>query len=305
VNDAPAPTVSIVIPTRNRSKDLVQTLVSLFAQEYAEGRCEIVVVDDGSTDETPAVTKRLVPQAAAAQKTLRYLSSGGRGTNAAVNLGINASAGDVIVTMGDDTGTPPGWLSRLIDGLIRSQADAVSGPLRIPTQGPLLGKHREEIAACVTEVTAPCCLESGQIIPVAGNMAVWRHVFERGMFDETLVPPVEEVDWAVRASVRAAFVEDAWVWHCKGPESFRLQWVLRKSWKQGIETGCWAPQGLQYSFSKRLSMIAGSLHTSLRAFGHAGWQRCWGGVVVGLGELSRALALAGIIHRSRRLPGGS
>jgi glycosyltransferase involved in cell wall biosynthesis len=301
------PVVSIVIPTRDRSADLCHTLDTVIAQDYAQGRCEIIVVDDGSKDDTPAVVEQLESAARASGKLLRRLSSGGRGTNAAVNLGIHSSAADVIVTMGDDTGTPPGWLKLLIGGLIESQADAVSGPLRIPTPGPLLGKHRQEIAACVTEVTGPCYFEYGQMIPVAGNMAVWRRVFERGMFDETLVPPVEEVDWALRAAVRTEFIEGAWAWHCKGPESFARNWVLKKVWKQGKVTGCWVRDYLRWPFSKRLVLAGRSLRTSFRAFLHAGLSRCWGGIVVALGELSRALALVGLLHTgvSGRQPAAS
>jgi glycosyltransferase involved in cell wall biosynthesis len=291
------PSVSIVIPTRDRCPDLQHTLETVIAQDYAEGCCEIIVVDDGSQDGTPAVVERLESPARQSGKLLRRLSSGGRGTNAAVNLGVESSAAEVIVTMGDDTGTPPDWLNRLIAGLIESQADAVSGPLRIPTPGPLLGKHRQEIAACVTEVTGPCYFEYGQMIPVAGNMAVWRRVFERGMFDETLVPPVEEVDWALRAGVRTEFIEDAWAWHCKGPESWARKWVLKKVWKQGLVTGCWVRDYLRWPFSKRLELAGRSLRTSFRAFLHAVLGRCWGGVVVALGELARALALLGLLHR--------
>ena len=304
-HDSRHPPVSIVIPTRDRCADLQHTLETVIAQDYPEGCCEVIVVDDGSKDATPTVVERLESVARQSGKLLRRLSSGGRGTNAAVNLGVESSAAEVIVTMGDDTGTPPGWLKRLIAGLIDSHADAVSGPLRIPTPGPLLGKHREEIAACVTEVSGPCYFEDGQMIPVAGNMAVWRRVFERGMFDETLVPPVEEVDWALRAAVRTEFVEDAWVWHCKGPESFARKWVLRKVWKQGIVTGCWVRDYLRWPFPKRLALAGRSLRTSLRAFLHAGLKGCWGGMVVALGELARAMALLGLLDREGAGPGGA
>ncbi len=294
--DSQLPSVSIVIPTRDRCADLQHTLETVIAQDYPQGRCEVIVVDDGSKDGTPTMVERLESAARHSGKLLRRLSSGGRGTNAAVNLGIESSAAEVIVTMGDDTGTPEGWLKKLVAGLVESQADAVSGPLRIPTPGPLLGKHRQEIAACVTEVTGPCYFEYGQMIPVAGNMAVWRRVFERGMFDETLVPPVEEVDWALRAAVRTEFIEDAWAWHCKGPESWARKWVLKKVWKQGLVTGCWVRDYLRWPFSKRLVLAGRSLRTSFRALLHAGFSLCWGGIVVALGELSRALALLGLLH---------
>jgi glycosyltransferase involved in cell wall biosynthesis len=291
------PSVSIVIPTRDRCTDLQHTLETVIAQDYPEGGCEVIVVDDGSKDATANVVERLESAARKSGKLLRRLSSGGRGTNAAVNLGVESSAAEIIVTMGDDTGTPPGWLRRLIAGLIESNADAVSGPMRIPMPGPLLGKHRQEIAACVTEVTGPCYFEYGQMIPVAGNMAVWRRVFERGLFDESLVPPVEEVDWALRAGVRTEFVEDAWVWHCKGPESWARKWVLKKVWKQGLVTGCWVRDYLRWPLAKRLELAGRSLRTFVRALVHAGVRLCWGGVVVALGELSRALALLGLLHR--------
>ena len=296
------PTVSIVIPTRDRSADLRHTIETVIAQEYPEGCCEIIAVDDGSKDDTPEVVEELESAARRSGKLLRRLSSGGHGTNAAVNLGVESSAADVIITMGDDTGTPEGWLLRLIAGLVDSGADAVSGPLRIPAPGPLLGKHRQEIAACVTEVTGPCYFEDGRIIPVAGNMAVWRRVFERAMFDESLVPPVEEVDWALRAGVRSEFVADAWAWHCKGPECWSRKWVFRKVWKQGLVTGSWERDYLRWPFSKRLSMAGRALRTFTRALLHAGFSRCWGGIVVALGELSRALALLGVMDREGAPP---
>ncbi len=291
------PAVSIVIPTRDRCLDLQHALETVLAQEYAAGRCEIIVVDDGSKDGTPAVVEQLEPAARASGKILRRLSSGGRGTNAAVNLGIASSTAEVIVTIGDDTGTPSGWLKRLIAGLTETQSDAVSGPLRIPTPGPLLGKHRREIAACVTEVTGPCYWEYGQMIPVAGNMAAWRRVFERGMFDETLAPPVEEVDWVLRAAVRTEFIEDAWVWHRKSPKSFARNSLLRRAWNRGIVTGCWVRERSLWPGPKRLATAGRALRTAVRASLHAVLSGCWGGLVVAAGELSRALALMGLLHR--------
>ena len=53
------------------------------------------------------------------------------------------------------------------------------------------------------------------------------------------------------------------------------------------------PAGERRNLTKR------SLQTSLKAFGHAALRGCWGGAVIGLGELSRALALAGLIKRRR------
>jgi len=290
-----------VIPTRNRAADLGRCLEALLAQDYPPARCEVVVVDDDSTDATTEVAAGLNSRFASLGKSLKYIRSSSRGTNVAVNAGLKTASGQVIVTMGDDTLTPATWLKALVNGLVESGAEAVSGPLKIPTAGPLLGKHREEIVSCVTEVTAPVYWD-GVMIPVAGNMAAWRGVYERALFDETVRTPVEEVDWVLRAKARAAFVPEAWAWHSKGPEVFRPGRLLRKAWMLGSEGGWWVRERYNAPRHERRAMALRSLATSARAFGHALLQRCWGGAVVGLGELARALALVGWINRSPRRP---
>jgi glycosyltransferase involved in cell wall biosynthesis len=295
------PTVSIIVPTRNRVEDLRRCLECLAKQAYAADRCEILVVDDGSTAETAASTAEVRDRFAASGKTLLYLPNRGQGVNSAVNTGLRFSRGDVIVTVGDDTLPPPQWLEALVCGLIESNAEAVSGPLKIPTPGPLVGKHREEVAACLTEVLAPFYWSEGRVIPVAGNMAVWRQVYQRGVFDASVKAPVEEIDWVLKNRVSAAFVPEAWAWHNKSDEALRLGNVLKIAWRRGSEGGWWLRERLKIPFGERLRLVVRALRTCVRALGHAAIRGCWGGVVVSSGELAKALALAGLINRGNRL----
>lgn len=299
MNDAALPPVTIIIPTRNRAADLRQCLESLLEQDYPRDHCETFVIDDGSTDGTKSHVAELVPAFAASGKALRFEANEGSGVNAAINTGLKLSVGQAIVTIGDDTLCPQSWLRTLVTGLVESGAEAVSGPLRIPTSGALVGKHREEVAACLTEVLGPVHW-NGAVIPVAGNMAVWRRVYERGLFDETVKAPAEEIDWALRYNVHAAFVADAWAWHNKTGEALALKRVLKLAWTRGGEGGWWVRERLKMPSSERFPLAIRSLGTSGRALGHAVVQRCWGGVVVGLSELSRAMALVGLTHRGDR-----
>jgi len=101
------PKVSIIIPTYNRKDSLKLTLVSLFNQTYPSGKYEIIVIDDGSTDNTEEVVKSLKPKCGfkyvywPREKPYVYGELGNR-AGPARNLGIIESEGDVLLFIDSD-----------------------------------------------------------------------------------------------------------------------------------------------------------------------------------------------------------
>lgn len=102
---------SVVIPTYNRCQVLVRTLQALLAQkdDSCPSSYEIVVVDDGSTDETERQVRDLE---SAASGQIVYLHQPNRKQGAARNLGAGKAQGDFLVFLGDDTIPDPGFLSQ-------------------------------------------------------------------------------------------------------------------------------------------------------------------------------------------------
>ena len=98
------PDASVVIATRNRAGLLRGCLERLSAQSAA-GRFEVVVVDNGSTDETPAV----VVAAAHAGLAVRGIHVAEPNRGKARNAGIAACSGAAILFCDDDTLPPRGW----------------------------------------------------------------------------------------------------------------------------------------------------------------------------------------------------
>jgi glycosyltransferase involved in cell wall biosynthesis len=88
-----APRVSVVIPTYNAAAMVKEAIESVLAQTYAD--FEVVVMDDGSTDDTESVVRQFGDR-------IRYFKQENRGVSAARNAGINKSLGDYVAFLDSD-----------------------------------------------------------------------------------------------------------------------------------------------------------------------------------------------------------
>jgi glycosyltransferase involved in cell wall biosynthesis len=107
----PPDLVTVVIPTRNRRDDLRRAIASVKAQTWSD--LEIVVVDDGSTDDTA----RILAEMATVDPTLRVIRhETSRGGAAARNQGIEAARGRWVAFLDDDDT----WLPRKLEAQLRA-----------------------------------------------------------------------------------------------------------------------------------------------------------------------------------------
>jgi glycosyltransferase involved in cell wall biosynthesis len=105
--------VSVVIPTYNRARYIAETLESVLAQAYAP--VEVVVVDDGSTDDTRAVVERYVP-------AVTYVWQENAERGAARNRGLALARGEFVAFLDSDDVWLPGKLEREVE-LLRRRPD--------------------------------------------------------------------------------------------------------------------------------------------------------------------------------------
>ena len=95
------PRVSIVIPTRDRPKELVDLLQTVFNQSHSP--LEVTIVDDSPVGSGKQVVDSLGSKFASINCTLRHVKGTGDGLPAARNLGANISKGDTVLFLDDDT----------------------------------------------------------------------------------------------------------------------------------------------------------------------------------------------------------
>lgn len=113
--------ISVVIPTYNMEAFLGACLEGLRQQGMAAERFEIVIVDDGSTDGTPALIEQTRTTWAQDRQThpeIRLIQQANSGPGAARNNGIASARGGIIALLDSDCVPDPGWLAGMTEPLL-------------------------------------------------------------------------------------------------------------------------------------------------------------------------------------------
>lgn len=117
--------ISVVVPTFDRPESLRKILKALESQTHAAR--EIIIVDDGSSDETEATVRQF--------QGVKYLYQQNRGPAAARNTASREARGEIIALTDDDCMPPINWLEQIAQGY-RSHPEiaGVGGPCRAPAE---------------------------------------------------------------------------------------------------------------------------------------------------------------------------
>jgi glycosyltransferase involved in cell wall biosynthesis len=175
---------SVVIPTYNRAADLRESLVSIAGLATGD-HWELIVVDNNSADNTREVVSEAQQWFPA---PLRYLFEPEQGRCAALNAGIKASTGTIIVTTDDDVRVERDWLDRASEALDGLGCDYVGGKV-LPIWGaprppwlPNRGGRHWAVIALLDYGSEP--IQFNRLVPLGVNMAFRREAFGRaGLWD--------------------------------------------------------------------------------------------------------------------------
>jgi len=147
--------LSVIIPTYNRAQLLPNMVRSLFNQSYET--VEIVIVDDGSTDDTAEVVERLKSEARPNGIELHYRRQENRGAPTARNEGVRQSTGDYILFADSDDIVTQDGIAAGMTRLFQDNLDYVYLPvLRVDSQGletseSVLGHPFSEADGCLLD----------------------------------------------------------------------------------------------------------------------------------------------------------
>jgi glucosyl-dolichyl phosphate glucuronosyltransferase len=172
---------SILISTKNRAQSLAQTLDSLSRVRKDRLEVELILVDNGSTDETTALMSDAAPRF---PFPVRLLSFANGAKAAALNYALPKATGRYLVFTDDDLRFDALWLLKLLAPLRAGQADAVVGEVRLASH--LIRSWMEPTHRAMLAEVRP---NDGRHPLVGANMAVRRECFDWvAGFDPALGP---------------------------------------------------------------------------------------------------------------------
>ena len=198
------PKVSVVVASYNGGRTLPACLDSLRHLNYPN--YEVVLVDDGSTDDTPRIAAHYPEVRAIHQKNL--------GLSAARNVGIAAATGEIVAFTDSDCVVDEDWLHYLVGDLLKTDAGAIGGHnFPPPEDNPTAG-----CVAVAPGGPAHVMLNDREAEHIPGcNMAFWKWALQEiEGFDPIFRSAGDDVDvcWRLlQAGKKIAFSHAGFVWH--------------------------------------------------------------------------------------------
>jgi len=220
------PRVSIVIPTYNRRKDVLECLQSIRGLHYPN--YEIIVVDNGSTDGTSHAIEKFFPEVTLVKSNRNLGVTGGR------NLGARHSSGEYIFFLDHDTTVNGNVLVELMSVMQSNPKVGIAGPAIYYYSDPkrvwALGTSINMLSGRVSfnyegKVDHGEFVKAMEVQVLPSAMLVKREVIDKvGLFDDIFFAVYEDTDFCFRvkkAGYKVSCVPTARVWHKMSPDKRR------------------------------------------------------------------------------------
>ncbi|WP_421383733.1 glycosyltransferase [Bacillus salacetis] len=229
------PFVSVIIPAYNEEAVIEKTLQSILRSHYRN--FEVIVINDGSTDHTAEVVKKISKNNIRVRQTVKV----NEGKTAAINYGFLKARGEIIVTLDADTSIVPDTISLLVNHFKDEKVAGVSGNVRIGNIRNVitLWQHIEYVTGFNLEKRAFQELNSITVVP--GAVGAWRKsaIAEADFFEEdTLAEDTDITLKLLRMGYQINYEPSAKA-YTEAPETVRSFVKQRFRWSYGILQCLW------------------------------------------------------------------
>ncbi|MCC6932961.1 MAG: glycosyltransferase [Deltaproteobacteria bacterium] len=248
-NDNPAirPPVSILIAAYNEGKVIRSTIMSLLKSDY-QGALEILVVDDGSKDDTAVVVSKLTAE----HKQVRLICQPNQGKAKALQCAIREARYEILVMLDADTQFESQTIRLLVAAILRPNIGAVSGHVKVGNTSKWLARFQNLEYICGFNLDRRAYTSWDCITVVPGAVCAFRKsaVIEAGgISDATLAEDTDLTLQLHRLGYRIDYCPEAIAW-TEAPETIAGLAKQRTRWAFGTVQCLWKHRDLLFTSQK-------------------------------------------------------
>jgi len=282
------PAVSVVIAAYNEEKVIARTIRAVLATGYEP--LEIIVVDDGSKDDTSGEVRSNFGDAV----TLFVQPNSGKAT--ALNRGIAAASSDIIIALDADTVFAKDTIEKLIRHFTNPLVGAVAGNVKVGNRvNPLTyWQSIEYVTSQNLDRRAYATINSVTVVP--GAVGAWRReaIQQAGGYTSDTMAEDMDLTWRIRRIGWRIETESSAIGYTEAPDSFKSLFGQRFRWAFGTLQSLWKHRRAMFRYGWFGTVMLPSLWLFQVAFQ----------VLSPLVDLQILWALGGAIHAGmRRLNG--
>ncbi len=229
--DDEMPFFSIIVPCHNEGEEIEATALQLVNLDYLH--YEIILVDDGSTDDTGKIIARLCKRYHRIRAV--YLKEN-QGKANALNIGCLAAKGEFIMTIDADALLEPQALKYIAWHFLKfPRVGAVTGNPRIRNRTTVLAKIQVGEFSSIIGLIKRSQRLLGKVLTVSGVIAAFRKsaLLSVGFWDTDMVTEDIDITWKLEKKFWDVRYEPRSVCWILAPESLKGIWRQRLRWAQG------------------------------------------------------------------------
>lgn len=226
-----SPLISVLIPCYNEGRNARETILAALAQDYAN--IEVIVINDGSNDDTGAVCDELARE----HSNLRVLHlAHNQGKAMALRMGAMAACSEYLVCIDGDAMLTPDACRYLVAPLVsNAKVGAVTGNPRIRTRSTLIGQIQVGEFSSIIGLIKRTQRVYGRVFSVSGVVAAFRRsaLDEVGYWSLDMITEDIDITWKLQMAQWQVFYEPRALCWILMPETLRGLWKQRVRWAQG------------------------------------------------------------------------
>jgi len=228
--DGQFPAVSVLVPAHNEEAVIVRSVRAMLGMDYPD--FEVIVVDDGSTDDTAGALGRLAgsPRLRIVRKVVN------EGKAMALNDALPLARGELVLILDADAEPAPDLLRWMVPHFAAVRVAAVTGNPRVRNTETFLARLQSIEFSSIISLLRRSQRIWGRIVTVSGVVAAFRRsaLFDVGGFSPEMPTEDIELTWKLQKKFYDVRYEPRAVCWMTVPASYRGLWKQRLRWARGL-----------------------------------------------------------------------